>query len=345
MTKPAANRIQEDERQTAPASGLRLGLCCQFIAQPIKFRTTTAAGLQRLPRPEQLRRLAELCLANAEALQAALGFCAAYGISSFRILSPILPLRTHPTVGYRVEQLPAADSVVAAFERCGELARQHNIRTGFHPDQFVVLNSPTEEIVARSIADIEAQAEVAEWTNADTVNIHGGGGYGDKAAALERFAKHLERLSERARRRLTLENDDKTFTPADLLPLCRREGVPLVYDAHHHRCCPDELTVEQATTEAFGTWDREPLFHISSPRDGWNRPFPERHHDFIDPRDFPQAWRNLALTVEVEAKAKEKAVLKLREDLRLAAGHSAAIQTSVPLGNKSKSGIKSVSAR
>lgn len=302
----------------APAGGLRLGLCCQFIAQPIRFRTTTATALGRLPRREQLRRLASLGAANAESLLAALRFCAAHGIGSFRICSPILPVKTHPTLGYRVEDLPGAGALVAQFRRCGEFARAQGLRTGFHPDQFVVLNSPDAGIVARSVAELESQAEIAEWTNADTVNIHGGGGYGDKPAALERFRRNLDKLSARARSRLTVENDDKTFTPADLLPLCRSEGVPLVYDAHHHRCLPDGLSVEQVTAAARTTWKkREPLFHISSPLEGWQAPQPQRHHDYIDAGDFPAAWLGWPLTVEVEveAKAKELAVAHLQNCL------------------------------
>ncbi|MEI6713169.1 MAG: UV DNA damage repair endonuclease UvsE [Verrucomicrobiota bacterium] len=295
--------------------GLRLGLCCQFAAQPIKFSTTTATALARQTRQNQLARLAALCASNAEALLAALQFCASNGIHSFRIISPILPLKTHPEVGYSVEELPGANEVVKRFRDCGEFARAHDIRTGFHPDQFVVLNSPDENIVARSIADIESQAEIAEWTNADTVNIHGGGGYGDKLGALERFRRNLDRLGERARTRLTVENDDRTFTPLDLLPVCRATGVPLVYDVHHHRCCPDSLSEEEATVAAMETWKREPLFHLSSPLEGWNGPKPERHHDYIDPDDFPSAWRGLNLTVEVEAKAKELAVARLQQAL------------------------------
>lgn len=292
--------------------GLRLGLCCQFVAQPIKFRVTTATALQRLPRRQQLLRLAELCAANASALLAALRYCAAHGIGSFRIPSSILPIRTHPHVGYRIEDLPGADEILVAFHGCGEFARTHGIRTGFHPDQFVVLNSPDEGIVNRAVCDIEAQAEIAEWTNADTINIHGGGCYGNKPAALERFRRNLARLSDRARSRLTVENDDKIFTPADLLPICRAERLALVYDVHHHRCLPDGLSVEQATAAARETWDREPLFHISSPLEGWRGAKPERHHDYIDPNDFPAAWRGWSLTVEAEAKAKELAVARLR---------------------------------
>lgn len=299
----------------------RLGLCCQFIRAPIRFAATTAAALQRRPRCAQLERLAELALANADALLEALRYCADHGIGSFRILSPILPLKTHPIVGYRVEQLPRADEIVARFRRCGEFARQHDIRTGFHPDQFVVLNAPDDAIVQRSVADIESQAEIAEWVGADTVNIHGGGAYGDKAAALERFRRNVERLSERARQRLTVENDDRIFTPADLLPVCRAAGIPLVYDVHHHRCLPDGLSVAEATEAARATWNREPLFHLSSPLGGWRGPDPRRHHDFIQPRDFPSEWLGWPLTVELEAKAKELAVERLRRALdRLTSG-------------------------
>jgi UV DNA damage endonuclease len=114
---------------------------------------------------------------------------------------------------------------------------------------------------------------------------------------------------------LTVENDDKVYTPADLLPICMAEGVPLVYDVHHHRCNPDGMSIEQATKRALATWDREPLFHISSPIKGWDGPNPERHHDFIGVNDFPECWRRKKITVEVEAKAKEVAVEKLLTEL------------------------------
>jgi UV DNA damage endonuclease len=167
-----------------------------------------------------------------------------------------------------------------------------------------------------SIRELEYQAEVAEWVEADVINIHGGGAYGDKQKALADFARSFDRLSPQVRSRLTVENDDKTYTPADLLPLCRTIGIPLVYDVHHHRCHADELSIEDATKLATATWNREPLFHISSPLEGWDGAKPERHHDFIDIRDFPKCWRRKEITVEVEAKAKEVAVAKLRNELK-----------------------------
>jgi UV DNA damage endonuclease len=93
--------------------------------------------------------------------------------------------------------------------------------------------------------------------------------------------------------------------------------LPFVYDAHHHRCLADGLATAEVTETALSTWNREPLFHISSPRDGWEGRNPRFHHDFVDPSDIPPAWLNLErdLTVEVEAKAKELAVNRLRKDL------------------------------
>jgi len=299
----------------ADRSLLRLGLCCQFVREPITFRTTTVTAMLRLPRQQRRKRLAELCLANADALQAALSYCAGAGIGAFRINSQILPVKTHPEAGYAVADLPGADALVERFRQCGAFARAHGLRLSFHPDQFVVLNSPNPTTLAHALAELDYQAEVAEWVGADTLNIHGGGAYGDKASALQVLRRSIERLPDRVRSRLTLENDDKVYTPADLLPVCADLGVPLVYDVHHHRCLPDGLSVAAATERARKTWRTEPLFHLSSPLEGWSGPKPERHHDYIDPKDFPKEWHGWPLTVEVEAKAKELAVERLQAEL------------------------------
>jgi UV DNA damage endonuclease len=294
---------------------IRFGLCCIFRDEPIRFRTTTATAIKRLPRREARKKLASVCAENAVALLSALQFCAANGIGCFRVNSQILPLKTHPEAGYDVQELPDGRQIIERFQACGKFAQKAGLRTTFHPDQFIVLNSPKADVVTQSIQEIEYQTEVAQWIGADVINIHAGGAYGDKVTALERFAKSLARLSKAARKRLTLENDDRMFTPSDLLPVCKAERVPLVYDVHHHRCNPDGMTIEQATRKALATWDREPLFHISSPVEGRNGMKTERHHDFIDVQDFPECWRRKNITVEVEAKAKEAAVKRLLTEL------------------------------
>jgi len=307
--------IDQSPRIATSPDGPRLGLCCLFREEPIKFSTTTASSLGRMARWESRAKLGRLALSNALSLMSAFRFCVEHGIGCFRITSQILPLKTHPKHGYSLDELADGESIRESFQACGEFARQSGLRVCFHPDQFVVLNSPRPEVVSASLLELEYQAEVAEWVNADVINVHGGGAYGDKPKALAEFARNLSRLSPRMRSRLTVENDDRTYTPSDLLPLCRTEGIPLVYDVHHHRCNPDELTVEEATQNALTTWNREPLFHLSSPIQGWDGPTPQRHHDFIDLKDFPPSWRSMPITIEVEAKAKETAVLALNKEL------------------------------
>jgi UV DNA damage endonuclease len=294
---------------------MRLGLCCIFQNEPIKFRTTTATALMKLSRVEALKKVSDLCLTNADALMSALHYCHAKRIGAFRINSGILPVKTHPKAGYQIDDLPQADLIRERFRACGAFAQECDIRTLFHPDQFTLLSSADSGITERSIADLVYQAEVCEWVGADVINIHGGGAYGDKASALARVEAHIRHLPQNVRQRLTLENDDKVYTPDDLFPLCERTKTPLIYDVHHHRCLPDGQSVKDATQRAIATWNREPVFHISSPKEGWDGPRPSRHHDYISLRDFPNEWYGLDVTIEIEAKAKELAVQRMAKDL------------------------------
>jgi UV DNA damage endonuclease len=126
------------------------------------------------------------------------------------------------------------------------------------------------------------------------------------------LARQIEKLPDTVRARLALENDDRIYSPSDLLPVCKDTGIPFVYDVHHHRCLPDGQTIEHVTEMALETWNREPLFHVSSPLGGWKGSNPRPHDDYIKLKDFPACWLDLDVTVEIEAKAKELAVLKLK---------------------------------
>ncbi|MBN1837103.1 MAG: UV DNA damage repair endonuclease UvsE, partial [Spirochaetales bacterium] len=209
---------------------IRLGLACIFREQPIRFRRTTAAYLGRSSRRDRLRTLSALCLDNARALASALSWCRDHGVGDFRINSQILPLATHPELGYRIADLPAAAEIREAFLQCGRLAAEGALRTTLHPDQFVLLSSPSEEVTRHSLEELRYQAEVSELVGSDVINLHGGGGYGDKPSALARLRRRIESLPADIRRRLSLENDDRVYTPAEILPVCADTGTPLVYD-------------------------------------------------------------------------------------------------------------------
>lgn len=304
----------------------RLGLCCTFAAEPIKFRTTTARHLATLAPRARNTFLGALLLENASALEKAVSWCSAHGVGAFRIMSQFFPVYTHPQVGYRWQQLSIAPILDARLRRVRERARSADVRLSFHPDQFVVLGSPTEAFVRASLAELEYLAEAATLVGAEQLTVHGGGAQEGKPAALARLRRGLDRLSPRARGLVVLENDDRVYTPTDLLPVCREAGVPLVYDVHHHRCNRDELSIDDATAVAARTWgDREPWFHLSSPERGWDSRDPRPHHDLIAENDFPARWRTMRGTIDVEAKGKEGAVLPLVQ--ALGGGGAAAVGT------------------
>jgi len=81
------------------------------------------------------------------------------------------------------------------------------------------------------------------------INIHIGGVYGDKLTTLDRFAVGFGRLSDNCKARLTVENDDWIcgFSVKDLLPLSLKCNIPIVFDFHHHRFCPGEVSQHSLT--------------------------------------------------------------------------------------------------
>lgn len=293
---------------------MRFGLCCLFINEPVTFRTTTAKALLGLQREDQLRKLSAICCHNACNLHLAVQAVQQLGIGAFRIMSPLFPRMTHPDVGYQLADLPDGAAIGQVLSTVRNFASQYAIRLSFHPDQFVVLSSPHPEVVANSIRELEYQGLLAEAVGAEVINLHAGGVYGDKLQALQRFGEVFADLPEAVKGRLTLENDDQSYTVPDLLPVCERLSIPLVYDVHHHRCNPDMLSIPEATRLAGETWQasgREQYCHVSSPRVGWQSGNPKPHADYIDLADFPECWLEREMTVDIEAKAKELAVIKL----------------------------------
>ena len=286
-------------------------------ADPVPARHRRLA--RPLPRPEQLRKLAALIRSNAENLKRAFERCAELQIGAFRINSELLMLATHSDAGYRLEELPEADTLQKLFDEARNRADRLGVRRSLHPDQFVVLNSPDPRVRANSRAELEHQFLLAELCGATEINLHAGGVYGDKVAALDRLRREIDTLPEPLRQKLTLENDDRSYTPAELLPLCRELGIPFTYDVHHHRVNPDHLTIEEATRAAAETWRGRkipPHVHLSSPQLPWSTPGDHRPHaGWIDPADFPECWRDMDLTVDVEAKEKENAIAALRSAL------------------------------
>lgn len=297
-------------------SKLRFGLCCIFIKEPIKFRTAYAINLKKFTKNERIAQLSDLCLQNSQNLLLALQTVNRLKIKAFRINSKFFPLYTHPDFAYTPEKLQNWEEIHKILDEAKKYAVENNIRLSFHPDQFVILSSPREDVVKNSISELEYHARMASLTGAQVVNIHIGGKYDSKESALARFAENFKRLSNGVQKLITIENDDIIYTPSDVRKVSEKLKIPFVYDVHHHRCNSDNLSEKEATTLCVESWqkyrpEQEPYFHVSSPKTPGSR----EHSDYINPADIPKFWHNIKATVDIEAKAKELAIAKLFSSL------------------------------
>ncbi len=261
-------------------------------------------------------------------------------ISMYRISSDLAPYLTHPELTQFHGQIEECAAELAAV---GQLAQEIGLRLSFHPSQYVVLNAPDEALVAKSVLDIATQAEMLDRMGLDdeaVVVLHVGGVYEGRERARERFVLAFERLPEPARRRLVLENDDTRFGVADTLWIHQRSGVRLVFDNLHHHCFnPERVPLAEALAACLETWPAHvrPKVHFSSPRTEMRvaeqqdpqtgrrvqvlqPPVWTRHSDYIHPFEFIAFLREAAglrpFDVMLEAKGKDLALLRLREDVQ-----------------------------
>lgn len=285
----------------------QLGLVCITQSEEVRYRALTRKRLLQFTEEEQKGKLRELYADNLSRLARALDFCHERGLRLYRLTSGLFPF-ADATVGEDV-----LEEFAAEIGRVGERATAFGIRLIIHPDQFVVLSSDSPQVVENSVKILRTHARVLDLLRQPrspwmAIEIHGG--KGDRAANLVRV---IGKLPEEIRSRLVLENDEYAYSAAQILEVCRAAKVPMVFDAHHHVCRErldsyDDESVARALAAAAETWDPPEwqLVHISNGRTA----FGDRHHsDLIT--SMPESYR-LAPWIEVEAKAKELAIEKLR---------------------------------
>lgn len=252
-------------------------------------------------------------------------------VRMYRISSDFVPYCTHPDLPqFHGQVAECRDELAEVGRRAAELG----VRLSLHPSQYVLLSAQDPAINAKGIADVNAQAELLDALGAGpegVVVLHLGGAYGDKDAALRRYVDSFSRLSESGRRRLVLENDETVYTVEDVYRAHEATGVPLIFDHQHHLLNPGTLSMGDAARRALSTWPAGvmPKVHFSSPRlesrtvtrGGRDVPAPpllSQHADYVHPWEFAAFLREvhpLPFDVMLEAKMKDLALLKLREDM------------------------------
>lgn len=287
----------------------RLGLVCITTSDAVRYRALTRKRLLQFEEKEQKRMLRELYADNLARLNNALDFCIGRGLQLYRMTSGLFPF-ADDAVGEDV-----LEELREQVAKTGRRAIGLGIRLVLHPDQFVVLNSDSPQVIANSIKILETHARVMDMLEQPRsswalIEIHGG-----KGGRAERLVETTRNLPEAVRSRIAFENDEYTYSATEILEVCRASGVPMVFDAHHHLVHEklesyDDESVRSMLKAARETWPvpEWQLVHISNGRESFND---RNHSDLIS--TMPAAFRD-APWIEVEAKQKELAIEKLQAE-------------------------------
>lgn len=253
---------------------MKLGFACKYLnadgKQFFPFRATTRTRFLRLDKAQGSALLYEIAQTNLQNLYLTLEAIATQpdALRMMRIGSDLLPLYTVPEAKPLFARfLP---ELYPLFARCGELARQHNIRLSFHPGQYSVLASDNPDVVTRALEDVEYHALCAclmgygKTFQDFKINIHMNGKRG-----FDGFKQAFHRLSPEARLMLTVENDEISCSLDDVLQA--RALCPVVLDIHHHWVKEnqfiqaDDFRIAQITESWRGV---RPVLHYSISQEG-----------------------------------------------------------------------------
>ena len=266
---------------------------------------------------------------SLDRLDAILSYLDAQDIRMYRMATALAPYASHPDLPqFRDQPARCAERLA----QVGARARELGIRLSTHPGQYTVLNSEDARVQRLAAEELEVQAELMDGMRLGpeaVVVLHVGGAAGGLDAARDRFEAGFALLSGAARARVVLENDDRSFGLGAVLPLAERIGRPVVWDALHHHCHdPDGIPAREALRLAIATWPDgvTPKVHFSSPRTAVEErrrkvvlPPLRAHADLVDPIAFEAFLEHTVdgadVDVMLEAKAKDLALLRLREQL------------------------------
>ena len=264
----------------------RIGFCCKWLNDPsecggmkvnakdrdLNGRSTTMRWL-REHKSEAEQRQWDIMNHNARAALLMVERVATLPPERrmVRLGSEMLQGYTHEDWIPFWQQQDVQDHCARIFAPIGARARDLGVRLSFHPGQFCVLASESDEIVERSILEFEYHADMARWMgygkswhdHGFKINVHLSG----KGGAAK-FLKTLGRLTPEARNLMTIENDEMTNGLDSTLAVAQH--VALVLDVHHHWINSGEYIEPQdvRASRVIDSWRGvRPAMHFSTSRE------------------------------------------------------------------------------
>ena len=277
---------------------INLSLACRS-SRTFRLKSYSAEKMERTVR------------GNLSCLMEQLRFNLERGIHYFRISSDLVPFASHPVCDY-----PWQSEFAREFAAIGRFISEHGMRVTMHPDQFILINSLDEGINERSVAELVYHAEVLDLMRLDRshkIQIHVGGVYGDREASIARFAARHRELPAAVKKRLVVENDERSYGLADCLEVHARTGIPVVFDALHHAANNRGEELRAAVEGAGSTWKKKdglPMVDYSSQKKGGKPGAHAYSLDADDLRFFLKETRGLDFDLMLEVKDKERSAFE-----------------------------------
>jgi UV DNA damage endonuclease len=130
-----------------------------------------------------------LALKNVQDLEKIIDWNVEKGIKFYRMSSEMFPWMSE----YVLSELPDYGEIKQTMKRIGEKAKRHTIRLTYHPGPFNVLASKTERVIENTVKELDQHSEIMDMMLLPAspfakINIHVGGAYGNKEAAMDRLA-------------------------------------------------------------------------------------------------------------------------------------------------------------
>ena len=258
----------------------------------------------------------ELAILNLKDCLKILKYNIRNGIFVYRMSSDMFPWFTH----YNFVDLPNFSVIEKLLKEIGNFVLENKIRVGFHPGPFCIISSERQDVVDKSIDELNKHSLILDLmglpaNNYYSINIHLNSTKPTLEASAERFCNNYFFLSQSAKSRLTVENDDKPaqFTVEDLYRLVHcKIGIPIIVDSLHYTCHSGG-SWEDTFILAASTWKNiTPLCHHSSSRKLYEDSLStlQSHSDYLY-----EKFENFGIDVDVELECKMKdiALLKYRK--------------------------------
>ena len=309
---------------------MNLGYACintELSEQPKSKRiTTNRSMIKRTFKQKGIKYASELALQNIKDLYKVLEWNERNNIKFFRISSDLFPWASE----YEIRDLPDYNDIAYHLDLVGEYSFVNNHRLTFHPGPFNVLGSPRQNVVDKTIKELNTHSEIFDLMGFidpspyNKINIHVGGTYGgDFEGTAQRWCENFYKLDKNCQKRLTLENDDKAsmWSVKEIYERIHKVvGVPIVFDYHHYRFCNGGQTEAEALQLAASTWPIgiKPVVHLSESRAleyGDSKIKPQAHSDYIK---NPVENYGVFYDMMLECKRKESALLKYRKIISVA---------------------------